>query len=192
MKCIKMLGLFAAAATALMVLAGSASATLTEAAGDPVDVGDHIHTVSGHVVIKIGDITITCASHTITEKVTSNGATTASGTVESLTFTSCGNHTIEVKKAGSLSIETTGANKGTVRSTGAEITVLTHSLFLGTRHCIAVTSNTDIGTITGGTTATMSMGSAPVPQAATDSLCGSDGEWTGKSTINTPDTLLID
>lgn len=215
MKYVKMLGLLAVAAAALMAFAGTASATeLTNAQGDKLGVGTEIHAESEGATSLTGTITITCQKSTVEGEVTNAGGAgiTVSGHVSTLTFTECGNHTVTVKNAGSLEIHTefeeTGDPKtshetaaatgnGTLTSTDAEVTVLLHSFLLGTVHCIYKTNETDIGTLTGsknvaGKTATLDINSVSIPRVTTDSACGNHSTWEGSYSVTNPDYLDVD
>ena len=186
MKYAKMLGLLAVAVTALMAFAGVASATtLTSPAGTTYT--STIKATSTESSLDGAFVTVTCAHSAVEGKVESHGAaSTAGGKISSLTFSSC-NYPTTVKKAGSLEIHGLGGGNGTLTSTGAEIEIATS---VGT--CIFTTSATDVGTLTGGTTAKLDIASAKIPRTGGNFLCGSTGTWTGSYTVNTPDTLLVD
>lgn len=206
MKYVKILGVLAIAAASFMAFAGSASAaTLTSPKG--VHYTGTIHAESSGATTLDGTINITCQKSTVHGHVTNPGGThggtttTVEGNITSLTFTECGNHTVTVVTPGTLTVHSIGGGTGTVTSHGAKVTVLTHSLFLGTRHCIYVTDGTHVGTFTESnhpngtgshTTATIHIGSAPIEQEATDGLCGNDALWTGTYTVTTPDHLYLD
>lgn len=208
MKRIKMLGLLAAMATALMVFAGTASATLTEAPEDPVDAGDPIHAVALNTSLD-GAVDIACDESTVSGEFTENGGTTAS--LSTLNFNGCNKDTVSLIKTGVLTI----ASNGTVSSNGAEVTVQIHRTIFGfpiTTHCIYATSGTAIGTLeesstavktihnpgaeneekTFGGTAKIKIESSGLGQKATDGACGEGSQWTGSYTVTTPDYLDID
>ncbi|HEX5984055.1 MAG TPA: hypothetical protein VFY69_07615 [Solirubrobacterales bacterium] len=208
MKYIKMLGLLALAASALMVLAGTASAKLTEAAGDEVEAGDAIHAVAVNTSLD-GAVNIECAESTVSGEFTENGGTTA--TTNTLTFTECNKDTVTLVKTGSLTIE----SNGTVKSTGAEVTVQIHRTVFGfpvTTHCVYASSGTAIGTLeesstvvkevhnpgmeneekTFGGTAKINIASSGLGQIPTDGACGENSQWTGSYTVTTPDYLDVD
>jgi hypothetical protein len=151
MKLSKMLGVAAVTAVALMAFASTASATTLATNGV---------TQNGAVTLEASLTTETTALLSDTSQILANtctrssveGATsvftgtTVSGPISTLSFTSCTFEPIVVHKAGSISVETIGAGpNGTVRSTGAEVTVPTG--VFGTVNC--KTSNTDLGTLTG-------------------------------------------
>jgi hypothetical protein len=202
MKYAKMLGLLAVAAAAMMAFAGSASATtLTGSGGTTLGVGTKIHAVNEGTVTLDGGVVITCTESTVEGEVTVAGDAThtAKGTNTTLTFGGC-NHTVTVLTPGTLEVHTEGAtanNNGTLTSSGAKITVITHSFILGTAHCIYETNNTDIGRVTGSgtthSTATLDIDSAAIPIVNTDEICGfGTAEWTGSYSVTTPDYLDVD
>jgi hypothetical protein len=205
MKYAKMLGLLAIAAAALMAFAGSASATTgtDSAAGSPVEAGDTIHSTNVGEAILDGTVNIKCKKSTVSGTVGSAGSatTTLSGNISTLTFEECGANTVTVVSKGSLEVHThendpTGtSSNGTLTSSGAEVTVLTHNI-LGTVHCIYVTNETDVGTVDGSKTtkgnATLTVDSVPIPRKTTDFGCGSTSEWTAEYTVTTPAYLDID
>jgi hypothetical protein len=200
MKIIKMFGLAAIAAAALMAVVGvgSASATrLTAPDGTFAPAGTLITAeveVGTSVILHppFGDII--CEKSHVEGKTSNAGSTTETvkGTISTLSFTSC-NATVTVLKPGSLEIHWISGNDGTVTSSGTEVTVE----FFGT-HCIFATSNTDIGTLTGATTtktehATFDI-SATIPRTGgrSGAFCGSTAKWTGNYTITTPKNLNVD
>jgi hypothetical protein len=207
MKYIKMLGLAAVAAAALMAFVGASTASatqLTSTDGAILKEKDFIHAENeGKVILDPPFGAIECSQSTVSNKITNAGSstTTVVGSVEALTFTLC-NATVSVLKKGTLEFHTeTGTegtknnNNGTLTSSGAEVTVE----FLGT-HCIFSTNNTHLGTVTGYTAAktlehhaTFHI-SATIPRTGGSSgvFCGSTAAWTGAYTITTPKTLHID
>jgi hypothetical protein len=200
MKYLKILGLAAIAAAALMAFAGTASATtLTSPKGTIVKTGTTIHAVSeGHAVLDPPFGTIECNS--TVEGTTSNeggvvGGVTQSvtGTISVLNFTGCTNATVSVIKKGTLTITSLGNGNGSLSSSGAEVTVE----FIGT-HCIFTTNNTAIGTVTGsgnleGKTATLDI-SANISRTGgrSGAFCGTTAAWTGSYSVTKPDPLYID
>jgi hypothetical protein len=181
MKYVKMLGLLAIAATALMAFAGTASATLTSPAGTKY--GGKIIATSTNSELD-GTVDITC-SHSVVEG-TPSAAGSTSGTINTLDFTGC-SRSVTVTANGSLTI----ASNGEVKSTGARVTVQT-TIFGFPVHCIYKTENTKVGTLTEGVApAKMHIGSAPIPQEATSGLCGDDAEWTGTYTVTTPASAIV-
>ena len=205
MKYVKMLGLLALAATALMAFAATASATtLTSPKGTQYTGTLHADT-EGHAILHdtsgLG-ITIEC-NGTVHGTVTAGGAgvtpivhlTEVPSPTTGLAWSNCTNNwSVTTLKGGTLEIHLTGTDTGTVTSTGAEVTTKQSTSGL---HCIYSTSATDVGTLTStthtGGHATLDI-SATINRTGGSSgiLCGSKGTWTGSYTITTPSTGYID
>jgi hypothetical protein len=195
MKYIKMLGLAAVAAAALMAFVGAGTASATELTCDGVKcpIGTTMHAVSeGLVTLDAPFGNVTC-NGTVHGVVTKNGEAgkPAEGQLSEvppttgLTWTNCGNDTVHTIKAGTLSIN--GTNNE-VKSTGARVTVV----HLGV-HCIFETNNTKIGTVTKeGTEATLTI-NATIPRVGGGGgiFCGESAPWTGGYTIKNPHSLVI-
>ena len=198
MKYLKILGLAAIAAAALMAFTGTASATtLTGAGGASLGAGTEIKSAAeGTTVLHppIGDIE--CKESTVAGKTSNAGGSseTVSGNIESLTFSNC-NATVTVLAKGSLEIHTKTAsadNNGVLTGSGNEVTVE----FVGF-HCIFKTSGTTLGTVTGSATtggsATLDI-EATIPRTGgrSGAFCGSTAQWTGSYSVSSPSTLNID
>lgn len=149
---------------------------------------------NGHVVLASSLGKVECSSSFKGSIETTGSEVPAEGKLSSLTFSSCTNgNTVAVKKAGSLIFHATTAGDGTVTSTGAEIEVITKTIF-GTFTCIYTTSSTDIGTLTSSNTtrgSAMLDVSATVPRTGGSGLCGSTGTWSGSYEITTPWMLTV-
>lgn len=187
MKYVKMFGLLAVAAAALMAFAGTASAVVTEAPGDPLDVGDTIHAHSENTRLT-GALEVACGVSTVHGQVDSVSGGTATGAIDSLIFDECAKDTVTVIDAGDLTIHT----NGTLTSDGAHVTIQVHRTFFGfpiTTHCEYVTDETHIGTITEGTTPQLHV-LAEIPKNVTDSSCGEGAAtWEGTYHITSPHFL---
>ncbi len=203
MKYIKMLGLAAVAAAALMAWVGVGTASATEITCGTTHhtkcaVGQVIHASSiGKAVLDAPFGNVECES-TVAGPVTTAGSstTTASGNITTLDWSNCGGDTVTTLASGSLEIHTdldinppvTDGN-GTLTSTGARVTVI----HLGV-HCIYETNKTTIGTVTGSTNtgghAVLHI-KANVPQVSGGFLCGASAPWTGTYTVTSPKTLEI-
>jgi hypothetical protein len=187
MKYIKMLGLLAVAAAALMAFAGTASAVqLTSPAGTTYT--GKIKASSTDSVLHGSFTSVSCAEAGVEGEVESHGGSTVSGPIKTLSFGDCtGGEVTTVKNAGTLSIN----SKGEVFSTGAEVKVHT-----SVGECIFTTSGTKVGTFTSSPTstshATMSMSSASIPRTGGSFFCGSSGVWTGSYTVTSPVPLILD
>jgi hypothetical protein len=196
MKYLKILGLAAIAAAALMAFAGSASATeLTSPTGTKLGVGTVIHAESeGHATLDsiIGNI----ECHSTVEGTISNAGsatTTVSGNINTLNFTGCTNGAVvTVITKGSLEVHHTTGFNGTLTSTNTEVTVEQSGF-----HCIFKTNATDIGTLTGSPNdeshATLDI-SATIPRTGgrSGAFCGSSAPWTGSYTVTKPKPLFVD
>lgn len=188
MKHVKMLGLLAVAAAALMALAGTASATTLTSSG-----ATYTSTIEaeseGKTTLHGTFTSVTCEVSNVKGSVETHGAgVTAGGKVSSLTFEKC-NFPVSVKNAGSLQVHATESGNGTLTSSGAEITIET-----SIANCIFTTKaeGTDVGTLTGGTGATLDINSASIPRTGHSIFCGSSGTWTGSYKVTTPDFLDVD
>ncbi len=196
MKYLKMLGLLAVAAAALMAFAGSAAATVATSPKGTVYTGKYVAT-SSNSELHGSFVTVKCGHSLVEGKVEQHGAgVTTKGPVTYLDFTEC-NYVVLIHSAGTLEAHATAINgtnaDGTVTSNGAKIELQTS---VGT--CIFTTNSTDIGTgtltssdTTGGN-AVLDVSSAKIPRTGGNFLCGSSGTWTGSYTVTTPSTLYID
>ncbi|HEX5988906.1 MAG TPA: hypothetical protein VFY75_01665 [Solirubrobacterales bacterium] len=196
MKYVKMLGLLAVAAAALMAFAGTASATyLTSPAGTTYT--GTIHAKSEGTTTLHGEaFAVSCAASTVSGSVEfhSTGTGTAGGKITTLDFSEC-TFPVTVIANGSLEVHTKTASadgNGTLTSNGAKITI--HGPF--GINCLYETNNTDIGTLTGskntGKTATLDIDSSLIPRTGDSAFCGAAGEWTGSYEVTTPDYLDVD
>jgi hypothetical protein len=156
MKLTKMFGLVAVAALALMAFASTASATTLETNGLKKAEAITIEaSLNGSATLSDTSNTFanTCKTSTVEGKdstaFTATGTKPISGPVSTLSFGGCTHEEVKVDKPGSLSVEwISGTTNGTVRSTGAEVTVpATIGSSIITVNC--TTSGTDIGTLKG-------------------------------------------
>jgi len=184
MKYLKMLGLAAVAAMALMaVVAGSASATTLEVGGvaknSSLAVEGSLKTgTSALLKDEFGTTTDTCTVSGVKGKTEGTfTAATVGGKLLSkaeggLTFSSC-THTTTVIAPGSLFVTWTSGTNGTVKSSGAEVTV--QSTFFGASAVCKTGEGTNVGTLKG-----VSSGSATIEISAKIN-CGILGtaSWTG-------------
>ena len=185
MKHMKILGLLAIAATALMVFAGIASAsTVTSPAGTAYT--STIKASAGTTELVGSFTTVKCTSSTVEGNVKTHGAgITAEGPITSLTFSGC-NYEVTVKKPGNLIAHANGGGNATLTSDKAEVVVHT-----SVGECVFTTNETHIGSLTGGTPAKLTIASAAIPRTGGNFLCGSSAKWSGTYTVNTPKTLFV-
>ena len=183
MKYVKMLGLLAVAATALMAFAGTASATILTSPEGTLYTGN-IAATSTNSELHGAFVTVKCSHSEAKGKVEEHGGVTAGGKISSLTFTGC-NYQVTVNLPGKLTIHT----DGTVTSAEAEIDIHTS---VGT--CIFTTpvTKTDVGTLVQGKNASLNINSAKIPRTGGNFLCGSSGTWTGSYDLTTPNDLWVD
>ena len=179
MKYVKILGLLAVAAAALMAFAGTASATTVATSTGGAAATPTIHAVNsgGHVKLANPIANIECSS-TVEGKVESHGAgVTAKGNITTLNFTGCTNSWhVTATVNGSLEVHYTSGHNGLLTSNGAKV----DTTRLGVT-CVYETKNTSIGTVTGGAPAKLAI-SASIPINSTESsgLCGSgNAAWSG-------------
>ena len=186
MKYVKILGLLAVAAAALMAFAGTASATTVATSTGGAAATPTIHAVNegGHVKLANPIANIECAS-TVEGKVESHGAgVTAKGNLSKLEFTGYTNSWhVTVISLGSLEVHWTSGHNGTLTSTGSKV----DTTRLGVT-CVYQTSNTAIGNVTGGATATLTISaSIPIVAAESSGRCGSgNAAWSGSYVTTSP------
>jgi hypothetical protein len=211
MKYLKMLGLAAVAAMALMAFAGAGTASATvlckknPTAVPPAVTGtecpkgedypsgtviDGSQTTATAILETTGGSTLdTCTGSTVKGKTSTTGGATATvtGPIEELTWTGCTFPTSTVTK-GSLEIHwIPGTHNGTLTAKGTEVTINTG--FFGACTYGASATGTDLGTITGGNPATMTI-NALVPLIKNESgLCPSEARWTSHYTVTSPTPL---
>lgn len=180
MKYVKILGLLAVAAAALMAFAGIASATTVTTTTGGAAATPTIHAVSeGHVKLENSIAKIECGS-TVEGAVEEHGSTaTAAGNITALTWTGCTNFwhvTTETGKNGRLEVHWTSGHNGLLTSNGARV----DTTRLGVT-CVYETKNTSIGTVTGGNPATLHIeANIPIDEVASSGLCGkSTAKWEG-------------
>ena len=192
MKYVKMLGLAAVAALALMAFlgAGSASATvLCKTAASPCG-SEWLKTGSlssslvkeGSSVLKStgGAIEDTCSASTTGGSITSQGENQpVVGSVNELTFTECTNTTTVLNQNGTLELE-----GETVSAKGFEVTVVA----AGVSCVYSAGTGTTLGTFTGGNPAIIHI-NAVVNKKSGSFLCPSDSKWEGTYQITGVGTL---
>ena len=183
MKYVKILGLLAVAAAALMAFAGTASADNVSTTTGGAAATPTIHAVSeGHATLHNPIDKIECAS-TVEGTVTGHGAgQPVSGPINVLTFAPCTNSWhVTATNAGTLSVSATSGHNGTLTSNGATVVSTRFGV-----ECRYATNNTKIGTVTGGSPATLHI-EAAIPFHGGSSFCGSGATtWTGSYETTAP------
>jgi hypothetical protein len=184
MKFTKILGVVAVAALALMAFASTASATTLETEGVAVTKAETIKasitTGNSALLTDTSNITANTCTSSVVEGTTESPftGTTVGGPISTLSWSNCteGNPVVDAK--GRLTVENvSGTTNGTVRSSGAKVTVPS---FFGTLTC--ETNNTDIGTFKGVKTGTSTL---TLNAVLSCTIIGS-AKWTGVYTVTTP------
>jgi len=207
MKYVKRVGFAAAAVALLVALAGSGTASgtvlcKTPGTGSPTGTtcpegwaygpGTRIHAVAeGTVTITTEYVTVHCNEATIEIETTNEGSATETvkGPQGSLIYGGC-NCEVKVLKSGTVEIHAiAGTHNGTLTGSNNEVTTTCSTIF-GKVHCIYVTEATDLGTITGGSTATLDLDVDLLP-APTNFLCSSSDTLEGSLEITDPKPLYI-
>jgi hypothetical protein len=202
MKHLKILGLAAVAAMAVMAFvgAGTASATVlcnnnasTTACSSKVAAGTEIKSeLTGSAILETtGGTTLdTCTGGGVNGKVESAGSstTTVGGKNSSVTWSGC---TVETKTLapGSLEIHwISGTDNGTLTASGAEVTVNTG--FFGA--CVYGTgTGKDLGTLVGGGPATLAISTTVTLTKNESGLCPSETKWTANYKVTQPNPLYV-
>jgi hypothetical protein len=204
MKYVKMLGLAAVAAAALMAFIGASSASATALCKTnntpcPVEwhysIGTEIHASLDPETTAIlkttgGAIENTCNTSTVkgTTSTTGGSSETVKGSVAvaGLTFGGCTN-TTDVLEGGELEIHhIAGTMNGTLTAKGFKVTLV----LAGVSCVYTAGAATDLGTVTGGTMATMDV-NAGVSKAEGSFLCPSTATWEAKYTVTSPEPLYV-
>jgi hypothetical protein len=201
MKYLKILGLAAVAAMALMAFgAGTASATKlcknnlsTTACSEHYGVGTVVEgTLTGSAVLEtLGGSTIdTCTGSTMSGKTSNTAATgeEVKGSIETLSWTGCTFPTSTVTK-GALDIgHISGTDNGTLTATNTEVTI--NSGIFG--HCIygAPATGLDLGTVIGGHPPKITI-NAIVPLIKGEGFCPTEARWTASYTVTKPTMFWV-
>ncbi len=207
MKYIKILGLAAVAAMALMasVGAGTASAkegvlcsTTTNPCTSKWAVGtvlDFSAEESTPLEFTSGGLLNTCTGSTVKGKLTANpnGTGTATGENTEITWTGCTHASTTIKNAagnfGGLTVEkAAGSSNGTVRADG-EIRVTIAGLFPGENCVYGVTNGTHMGTLKEGNPATMEANTIATKITVAGDSCvfaPASALWKGKYVLTSP------
>jgi len=192
MKHRKISGAVAVIAIAIGILALAASASATTVTGPSGETTPTIHMVNegSHVETHNAIVNIQCNA-TLEGTVSSHGSgVTVKVALSAFQLTNCTNEwVVDVSTPGSLEIHFkeagSGHGVGTVTWTGARFTFTRAGL-----SCVYETNNTSIGTLSGGTPATLGI-SASIPRVGGSFLCGgATSAWTGS--FVTTKTLKID
>ena len=188
MKHLKSLGFLVTAVAALMGFAGTAAATtLTSPTGTTATPTIKAES-EGHATFDNAVARIECHV-TLEGKVEQHGSgVTAKGKVLVLTFAPCTNSWHKTTSvAGTLEIHHTTGYNGTVTSTGATVISTRFGI-----ECRFNTNNTHLGTLTGGSPATIHL-QGSIPLHGGSSFCGSGAmPVTGFIKVTSPASLYVD
>jgi hypothetical protein len=145
------------------------------------------------VILETEYLRMECPESTIQGKTSSEGGEgqAVSLPIESMTFLQCPHCEFTFLKAGAVTISwISGTHDGTVTSNGTEITTSCFFPGIGKDHCIYRTENTDLGTIVGGSPATLEV-KAFTPTVPTGLFCSEGLTWEGTYTVTGPSPLYI-
>ena len=205
MKFLKLLGLAAAAVGILTALAGApvASATVlcknnvnTTTCSEKYPVGTELNSslvTGGKFKLKAELWTLECSESSIVGMTTNAGSATetVSGPVETLRIENCNvGCTVTVLKKGTFEIHhIAGFDNGKFTSNGMEFTTVCGTK-IGNVHCIYVTSNAEIGTLTGGNPAKLVVNFS-IARLATSSFCNPEAQVTAEYEFTAPKPLWV-
>lgn len=202
MKYLKILGLAAVAAMALMAFgAGTASATKLYSTGVAQPAGTEIVATlktgtSANLTTTAGATIQTCTGSEVVGSIGNAGgaAATVSGKVSKLTFTGCP-HTVDVEELGELEIHhIAGTTNGTLTAKGFKVRVDT-TLFGGLVTCrYSAGAGTHMGTLTGANpgNATMAVNAIVSRVEVSSALCPSDARWVATYIVTKPHALTVE
>ena len=209
MKYVKMLGLAAVAAMALMAFAGAGTASATVLCKTQLTTGcaaagwDYSGTIEASIdpgsnarlETTGGLLRVTCTESTVTGSSSTGGGSsteTVSGTVATanLTWGGCGaEHPTATLEGGTLEVHhITGTDNGTLTGIGFKVT----TTILGETCIFTAGAGSDLGTVTGGAMATMDLnGIVELVSSGSGSNCPATGRWTGNYTVTNPEPLYV-
>jgi len=196
MKYLKMLGLAAAAAMALMAFgAGSASATtlFTDSAktkdyvsGTGID-ASLVSGGSARLTSGSGATIATCTGGTVEGITTNTTGTYVSGNVEAanMTWSGC-SQTTQTTAGGTIHIDHTSGNNGTVTGTGFGVTVA----IFGVSCTYGAGEGTHLGTLVGGETPILTI-ETTVKKIAGPFPCPGTAGWDAEYVVTSPHALYV-
>jgi hypothetical protein len=193
MKYLKMLGLVAAAALALMALLGAGAASATKLCKDSACTEDYAAGTSIEATLSSGTTTIyettggtvlnTCSGGAMSGKTNSTSGAPLSSNIASLTWLGC-TRTMHTIKNGSFSIEYASGVDGSLSTAGTEVTINT---IFGS--CVyGPAGGLNLGTLKGGSPAVLEINTI-LPRLS--GPCPSEWRWTAKYTFTSPKPLYV-
>lgn len=194
MKYIKMLGLAAVAAAALMAFVGAstASATVITGSAGKLGVGSSLDFslktgTSALLVNTAGEELDKCSTSTVKGNITNAGgaAATVTGEIKELTWGGPCTFPTVTTKLGKLEIHhIAGTTNGTLTA-DSEIGVTINTVFFGS--CVyGVTAGTHLGVVTGGNPATFHANAVAEKLSGSAFACPATSKWTGTYVNTTP------
>ena len=186
MKHLKMLGLFAMAAAALMAFAGSASAATFTAPAGTTYTGKVSMSLEGSDFLNAGLFTDTCTSGTIGGELTTNNEIHITGPATIVIKEHCTVTTITLSSKGTLTI-----NKGTKTVSGTGVEVTTGAF--GFTCIYGMGAGTTLGTAKNTASGVTLAISAKLPlQAGSSGGCSSPATWTANYIVTSPASSVVD
>lgn len=170
------------AATMLVALTGSASATPLYTSPSGTEFTGAIHeTSTGSWTMKAG-VEASCSGATRVWDIDTNETNHAAGEVTSFSFSGCAG-TVDVLSKGSLSVGENGALSGS----GQQITITQ----LGISCVYGTGTGTSLGTVVAGSPAEV-LESATLPKQSGGAFCATSGSVAARYKITSPNPLLED
>jgi hypothetical protein len=193
MKYLKVLGLAAVAAMALMAFgAGTASATklCTDSACTTVyaagtEIKSELVAGTSARLTSGGSTIATCTSSGVSGKTSNKEGATVSGSISSLTWGGCSQTTHTVSN-GSLEIAYTSGSNGTVTGKGSQVTVQ----IFGVSCTYGTGEGTHLGSITGGSAPILKI-TTTVTKTAGGFLCPGTAGWDAEYVLTAPHALFV-
>jgi hypothetical protein len=206
MKYVKMLGVAAVAAMAFMAFLGASSASATVLCATTTTPCGSVYGVNTEIDASLasgtsavlrntsGSIEDTCTTSTTKGVTESSGSSTTTvkgkvkveGETKDLTFGGC-EQTTDVLAGGELEIHwISGTHNGTLTAKEFQVTMT----LVGVTCTFSAGTGTDLGTVTGGSMATMDV-NAVVNKSAGSFLCPSTAVWEAAYTVTNPEPLWI-
>jgi len=188
MKNLKIIGLLVMAAALPMAVTSSAFAApvLTSPAGTDYTGELDLSLKAGSTDKFEAGISRTCTTATFKGTITTNNTTHAAGAI---TTWSLGSGATPCTKTTSVLLpgKMTLGDKGELILSENQWTIFD----LGVSCVYGGSTGTNVGTLTGGTPATMDINTTELPKISGGFLCASKGTWTATYIVTTPSGLLV-
>jgi hypothetical protein len=207
MKHLKMLGIAAVAALALMAVVGSAtaSAKICSSSGTGTSCGASdgneftgaFSATATNATLTSGFVTVSCTDSVASGNILNSS--TGAGNITGLTFSGCSNNLGGGCEASTTASSGAPWTAGVAHTTGTNGTLtvsnvqgeFTCTIFGGPVKCIYA-ATTAKAEVVGGTPATVKATKvALAKQAGSNALCSTEGTWSGTYTVTSPASLFI-